>query len=1305
MATRISPPQNKTYYINPAYLTFNENSGYGANLIQVSASSSCYISVYDPSNGIGYSDADRNYQRWKVTAYNNKFPDDKAYYIYVRLERNGNSALIVYSKTIYAVDGSSPEDESLPVSESYYYIKIGEVSEPGSSGLREIAYDTGYLTSDEAFNDKNGESEIWELDKLSTPWLIRAKQWLSSFTVKGFVSLVGGLIFKRSGEEKLVSDIKRSVDSDEEVPLSDESLATSKYMADYVENEIEKLDDRFLSKVKDDATPHNLGVGKSLSVGEDISVGGDVVSGNFAEGVRKAGYAARANDNGEYEVEADRIIARILSKTYDLLVENHARIVGDMTSEEFVSGFLTGKGWGIRMKEVVNAAGVSEKKSVAEFDDLIVRGSMRIYEFIVSQMLGENDNRIFTGMMEVDHYDASDGRVYLRTDGGRLYNPFRADDIIVVQQYGGNPTQGNGYYVTKQYEFIVTETGIGEQGDERLDWVTFRNFTTSMEDGDESLIAERDTLVRIDNLSDANRKGVIQLMSVGEDTPYMDFIYGAKTDSDNSLKGRLGNLGGVYNPLFGWLKEFGAYLTNLYAVGEFVIAHTGEDVSDTISITKGQFRTNYRQITYDMSEEQNFFTNASMTNGCEHWIVTEDATSYFLVEELPEFFNYELYGSGDSFCGLAEWKGRDMLRLSGSDIRQLNSLIRQPGTHKRYKGPVQNEDGTFTDVYEEEADTLYLSVRLYVAVSGKVELGFVDTGGKFVGNDFHFSEELTAREDGYEVKLSGTWDGKGDFCIASAGDVYIDLLSLTDKPLDNFKIETWSAIEQTAEKIRLSAGRIKANEGTLASLETRYDSIVGQVSGLQDDLGVTQEELEEFEKAAENSFDGLSKDLLAVGNWQSEMTGAGLSTTMIKQTSDTVNIVSGTFEKDANGNYKLKSAAGSLIYTDTMTAVNLQFATLDGKYAKISTSVQYDPSSGKVTSKIKLEADQIDMTANDYISIINKGTTTISASRVDLNGLVTVSSLNSALNGYATNSELSEAQAVLNQSINSLNTALTSQINAKASTESLNQKVSELNTAIGGKADTSGLKKLAYEDVVEAALCGSTLISNGYLNTDYIKVKKIVATEGTIATFNITEDSIYTIKTMTDPNTGTSITQRMDLSVDGVTTVSTGGIVCSTKYGLSRTSISGGGWYSSITIFRPDNDTSSLSMCGIEMEVRDKDRGLHVQGGSSYILSDGCTQIYGLTLKTRVMYEGGSITKNDDVVLFGNSGTITVRFDSDIPDGKVVFLKRVSSGAVNLTGRLRYEYTYQASNQTRGLDEDSWMAIKTDSTWTLWYCG
>ena len=284
MATRISPPQNKTYYINPAYLTFNENSGYGANLIQVSASSSCYISVYDPSNGIGYSDADRNYRRWKVTAYNNKFPDDSPeqkgeWYIYVRLERTGSSALVVYDQVLRGVKGGEvtvSKDESgndvyteaEPTQDTYWFIRIGDVGATDGTSIRSITYDTGYLTSDEG-RDTAELNEMWELDKYSTPWLIRAKQWLSSFTVKGIITLVGGLIFKKGNIEKPVTDIRRSVDSsdpDDElyVPVDDTTLPTTAWVES-------RTDNRFLKKYEPDETQHRIKFFDGIECGEFVT--------------------------------------------------------------------------------------------------------------------------------------------------------------------------------------------------------------------------------------------------------------------------------------------------------------------------------------------------------------------------------------------------------------------------------------------------------------------------------------------------------------------------------------------------------------------------------------------------------------------------------------------------------------------------------------------------------------------------------------------------------------------------------------------------------------------------------------------------------------------------------------------------------------------------------------------------------------------------------------------------------------------------------------------------------------------------
>lgn len=754
----------------------------------------------------------------------------------------------------------------------------------------------------------------------------------------------------------------------------------------------------FLRKDKDDATPNSLGVGKNINVGlnatvgRNLSIGGNIKHKNFAEGTQKSGYAIQENYNGEYEAEVDNVVARILSRTYDLLVEHNARIIGDMTSEEFISGFLAGKGWAIQIKEIINAAGVAEKKSVAEFDDLIVRGSMRVYEFIVSQMLGENDNRIFTGMMEVDHYDASDGKIYLKTENGKLYNPFRVNDIIIVQQYGGIPTEGNDYYVTKQYEFIVTGVGIGSEGENRLDWVTFRNFTTTMAGGDVSLIQERDTLVRIDNLFDVNRKGIIQLMSVGENTPYIDFIHGAKTDPEHSLKGRIGNLGGIYNPLFGWLKDFGAYLANIYAVGEFRIAHSGADVADLFEITKGQFRTNYKQTTYDMSEEQNFFTNASMTNNCENWVLDDDSTEFFMVDGLPQFFNRELYASEENFAGLAEWRGRDMLRLMGASITQSNELIRKPEMHKEYVGATENEDGSFTENYEEVLDTLYLTVRFYAAKSGHVEFGFYQDG-EFVDNDLHYSEDVTSREDGYEIKLSGTWEGFGDFRIVTDGDIYIDLLSLTDKPLDNFKITTETRIEQDAQRISLLGTKVNGVEGSVTQLgielnaaeeritlyiDKEIEGVNKSITNLGIELNAAEERITVYvDKEIEGVGSTVSQLTLEVGNISTKVAKvegsvetaqkaadaaknaadaagvtatnaqnkANANATAISQNADYISTIAVAFETDEEGNLvldengspKITSSAGSVV-TAEMAKLYATKATVDSLTNKVNTN-------------------------------------------------------------------------------------------------------------------------------------------------------------------------------------------------------------------------------------------------------------------------------------------------------------------------------------------------------------------------------
>jgi hypothetical protein len=542
-----------------------------------------------------------------------------------------------------------------------------------------------------------------------------------------------------------------------------------------------------------------------------LQVEGDAEFGNYTEGL--SGGKIDSDGNAEF----GSLLARLKATLRSLSVQGDSTFQGNLSSEEFVSGLLTGKGWAIFQKEVLNSLGVSEKKYIGEFDELVVRGAMRIYSMVISQLLGENDNRIFTGMMEVDHYDASSGRVYLSTQNGKLYNPFRVDDYIMVQQYNGMPSDGN--YITKHYELIVTGAGCGssEDGEERLDWVTFSNFSSADGLSADKVISKGDTFTRVDNATDADRKGLIQLMTVGSATPYLDVVYGMKTDPDNSLKGRLGNLSGINHPLFGWLDGFGELLTNLYAVGDFRLKRTGESVDSKIEALKGMFSTQYQRMIYDITEDDNYLKNTSFTELLDYW-QCKDETKIITMNEEALLMNGSTYSDGSIVVGLDSVDGRNVLHIKNSYVKQLNEYIRKPETHKEYI-----EDSTEGE-YEEVKDTLYLSLKVLVKTKGTLTVGFQGSLTEAGALPEAEKVNLTSSSDWQVLQWSGTWDGTGDFVLSYTGEMYVSMLSLTDKTLEEYKKETSTKFEQTDSSIRLLGNNINNLEGTVTDLGVELDA-------------------------------------------------------------------------------------------------------------------------------------------------------------------------------------------------------------------------------------------------------------------------------------------------------------------------------------------------------------------------------------------------------------------------------------------------------------------------------------------------
>lgn len=800
-----------------------------------------------------------------------------------------------------------------------------------------------------------------------------------------------------------------------------------------IEDLLKKTDGQYLSKVNDDQAAglitflKGLKVGekysfdkdgniianmikaaKSISVGDNFSFNADsrfkfdasgniiassvaadsvtadkLASSNFNEGEQK-GFTVAVKDaeTGKYRLCIDEIIAWSIATLASLHVKGNSTFDGDLASKDYVSGFAGGKGWGIKNTPTQNVTGQLENRWTGEFDNLIVRGSLKVYEMIISQLLGENDNRIFTGMMEVDHYDPESGKIYLDTQNGKLYNPFRKDDIILVQQYNGMPNSSNDYYVTKSYELIISEAGCGNtaDGENRLDWVKFESFSSSMENATPaSCIKPKDTLVRVDNLSDPDRKGIMQIITVGSGAPYLDVLYGMKTDPNNALKGRLGNLQGINHPIFGQLSGFGEFLQNLYATGDFILRRTGESIDTKIQMLQNQFATRFAQTSYDVTEENNYLHNGqflTVTGTDEElvidgWTVDENEDTEFWIDAngLPVMVNGSATVSGNHRVSIDNVEGRNVLHIENSGLKQSNSIVRKPGTHKEYDLPSSEVEADklakTSEAYKEVQDKLYVTAIVYAKTAGQLTIGFspcTAVSGK-VNELASRAIDVAYSAEWQTIKFEGKWNGTGDFILRYTGDILISMITITDEPLSNLSKTVSTQILQTAANIKLLGSNIDNVKGTVTKLGIELDAEKKEIRAYVD------EQDKALDKSFRSQISMTKGEILAEVNekdnaLKTELTSwidvqAGQIALLNKWTSDTDTRISG-IETDI---------------TKVRAYVDEQDDALDKSF-RSEISMTKDKIMASVTEKDKaLETDytsQISMTKNEILQEVTK---------------------------------------------------------------------------------------------------------------------------------------------------------------------------------------------------------------------------------------------------------------------------------------------------------------------------------------------
>ena len=784
-----------------------------------------------------------------------------------------------------------------------------------------------------------------------------------------------------------------------------------------------------------------------------------IASDGANEDEEKGFMIARKDDTGKYKLCVDELLAWGSATVKQLHVKGDSTFDGNLFSKQFISDFLTGKGWGIYNKPILNAAGVQENKWTGEFDNVIVRGSLRVYEMIISQLLGENDNRVFTGMMEVDHFDKESGKVYLDTQDGKLYNPFRRDDIIMVQQFNGMPNSSNGNYVTKNYELLVTDAGCGslEDGDKRLDWVKFANFTSSIAGATpEALIRKKDTFVRVDNLSDQDRKGIMQIITVGTASPHMDVVYGLKTDPEGALKGRLGNLEGIVHPWFGRLQGFGEYLNNLYAVGDLILRRTGESVDTKFQVLENMFSSRFAKTSYELTNGKNYLENGQFLEQVTdadntiiaNWEMNEGEDTELWVDAtgLPYMVNGSLSTSGNRKVSLEQSDGRQMLRIQNCGLRQANADIKQPGTHKEYvKGSGSINDAGLAQTEGsavEVQDKLYVNVRIYAKSAGQLTYGF--EGCKVVTGKVN---ELAAKTvnisysgEWQTVGMEGRWNGTGDFIIRYSGDCYVAVVSVTDEPLSELSKTVSTQIIQTASNIKL--------------LGENIDKVNCKTTQLGIDLDAEKGEIRQYVDTKDKKNREDTSSLIT-------QTSSSITSSVDKKLKNQYDTITSEYSSSITqkaDQITLKVSAAQTAADNAQSAADAAQGTADTAIKKnAELKVTVDGIGSKVDTKIANAKGEI---TKEYTSAINQSakdiTLKVSAAQTAADN---AQSAADAAQGTADTAKKSVAE--LKVTMYGISTTVAN----KADTSTLNSKVSALNTSI------SSAKKSAI-DTVNARIDG-----------------------------------------------------------------------------------------------------------------------------------------------------------------------------------------------------------------------------------------
>lgn len=892
--------------------------------------------------------------------------------------------------------------------------------------------------------------------------------------------------------------------------------------------DLEDLDKRYLRKdINDEAAGEII---------FDKKIGSSI----FLDGMDGKGWEIKADGSG---------IMEALKVRSDIYAGNK---IGSIS---FAPGF-TGLGTEI---DIPTATGT--------FDNIFVRKTFTAYEIVYSQIYGLGGNQIVSDINKIGRVErlSDRWRCYMDDmDGLMLMNLREGDGVRIQRRNGITSTKylfGRCIGISSDYFDVayplIEGTGEPEAGDFAMRWGNDRDTT---------------------------RQGLIYLTSADQGAPFIavyDGITGVSTQ--DTLKAQLGNLSMIRTKNGTQLKGYGAYLNGIYIENSSIYLDNGMTVEQQFSVMNGELRSEIEGLKNDMSlESGNILVNSTFGKDTNYWR-SENEVHFINVGGDLLWIGGAFYSEKREVADIYRDGERNVLRLLGTTIYQSNANM---------KG--DKAGGTYSYAF------FYKVMRRGVLTVG------------FAGQELYDSLTLDPSDEYVKLSKAGKWDGTGDFRIGFTGEILIYGVSLFNDRLADAVIKLETRILQTEEYIKLLATKEYVDSET-GAIYTKYDA---ELSVMAEEISarVTEEQFATAQeaitlannaaKAAQTAADNAHQSVTDLNTYVDGAFADGIITEAeakaIEKYLNTVNTskdsVTATYTKLYSNTYLdgaaktgLKSAKDVLDSSISALISSINTAIADGKttasekadvdkkFAAFNTAMSSFESAVETANKyiqdklkdytdtatnqvkVKLESDlsvqagqitgistrvdnirnEIDTAGwinttqgntlfaaksledgNKIISYINQTatTTTIKAERINLVGAVTFSMFNTSLqgtiNGKANSSDLGDLAYDDYVSMSNLSSTLQDIINGKAEpvdiTNALKPYVTSTQLSNSLKNyELTGVADDKVKDLINA-LTGkqSTTIINGYISTSLLDASQIYtiginAQKGVIGGFTI----------------------------------------------------------------------------------------------------------------------------------------------------------------------------------------------------------